>query len=187
MGEYWQRFKQLPPARKFEVILAVGVTVLLLVIVLGVAAISLQPPTSEPTASSTPTVTATVIYPTFPLTLTPLTPTLTPTFDPLNPYPPTQVTPTPTSTPTLTQTKTATWFLTSFPSSTLVPWRTWTYTRHSHDVTSTVPSPELLHNSPPYIDPHHPTPHPQKSRSQPEIDDGKQWHLYLIQSLTGQK
>ena len=43
MGEYWKRFKDLPPARKFELILAVGVTLLLLVIILGIAVVSLQP------------------------------------------------------------------------------------------------------------------------------------------------
>jgi len=129
MGEYWKRFKDLPPARKFELILAVGVTLLLLVIILGIAVVSLQPQPSAPTSTTTVTVTSTVIYPTFPLTLTPLTPTPSPTFDPLHPYPPTQVTPTTTLSPTTTSTKTATWFLTSFPTATLKPWLTWTRTR----------------------------------------------------------
>ncbi len=129
MGEYWKRFKDLPPTRKFELILAVGVTFILLVIFLGIAVVSLQNPPSEPTSTTTITATATLIFPTFPLTLTPLTPTPSPTFDPLHPYPPTQVTPTTTLTPTTTPTRTATWFLTVFPSSTLVPWPTWTRTR----------------------------------------------------------
>jgi hypothetical protein len=129
MGEYWKRFKDLPPARKFELVLAVGATLLLLVIILGIAVVTLKPPSSALTSTTTVTLTSTVIYPTFPLTLTPLTPTPSPTFDPLHPYPPTQVTPTTTLSPTTTSTKTATWFLTSFPTATLKPWLTWTRTR----------------------------------------------------------
>jgi hypothetical protein len=129
MGKYWERFKQLPPGRKFEVILAVGVTVVLLVMVVAIVAVSYKPPAAQPAPSPSATVTPTVIFPTFPLTLTPLTPTSSPTFDPLHPSQPTQVSPTPTTTFTRTSTVTATWFLTSFPSSTLVPWPTWTRTR----------------------------------------------------------
>ena len=129
MGEYWDRFKNLTPARKLQVILAVGITLLLVVLVLAVSITTLRQPAAIPSPTSSATVTATIVYPTFPLTITPRTPTSSPTFDPLHPYPPTVETPTPTRTATITPSVTSTWVLTSFPSSTLVPWLTWTRTR----------------------------------------------------------
>jgi Tol biopolymer transport system component len=123
------RFKSLTPAQKFEVILALMITLILLALVIALASKYFKAQPTPPPLFLTATSTATVVYPTFPLTLTPLTTTPTFTFDPLNPYPPTQITSTPTFTPTLTRTKTATWVLTSFPTATLKRWLTYTRTR----------------------------------------------------------
>jgi hypothetical protein len=124
----WGRFKRLTPGQKFQAILAGVITLILVILVFGLAVEFF--PQQDLTPSPVPSVTGTptIVYPTFPLTITPATITPTLTFDPLHPYAPTQVSPTVTRTATTTPTKTSTWVLTNFPSATLKPWLTWTLT-----------------------------------------------------------